>query len=215
MDGVTLHDRILKGRAKAALHIGMSCDVYRPSSASAPLGTHVTTLKAAFNARDPGYTKPNLYGNPVWYADLDGRQTQEGDYLVRQSDSATWFIAAQQQLLPIVAVACDRSVKVQRQPAASTVGAVGYGGLTAPADVLGSDAHRWPAAIFMGGRALNGSGLPAGVKEGGWKILLPPSVPITLLAGDLVHDDLGRRYAVESAELTDLGWRLTANDAHA
>ena len=45
-------------------------------------------------------------------------------------------------------------------------------------------------------------------------MMLPPSVPITIQAGDIVIDDLGRRYAIEGAELTDMGYRITTNEVH-
>ena len=44
--------------------------------------------------------------------------------------------------------------------------------------------------------------------------MLPISVPIIVTAGDIVTDDLGHRYAVDAAEQTDTGWRITANEAH-
>ncbi len=214
MDGATLQQRIYAGRGKAALRIGLPCTQWRPTTAATPYGTNVGTILAAFNAGDETYLKPNLYGKPIWYADLDGRVTQPGDYLVRVSDGAIWFIAAQQQILPIVAIDCSRSIKISRQAASTTVGAGGYSGIQAPTIILGSTAL-WPASILVGGRPSNAIGLPADVKEAGWRILLPPSVPVTIKAGDIITDDLARGFAIESAEQTDLGWRITANEVHA
>lgn len=216
MDGATIQQRIYAGRGKAALRIGLDCRQYRPLSAAAPLGNLLATLKAAFNAGDSSYRAPNLYGDPVWYGDFDARQTLPGDYLVRVSDGATFFIAAQQPLLPIVCIDCNRSLRVTRQQPVTSVGAVGYGGIQKAndVDVLGTAGALWPASILMGGRKEAAASLPAGVKNAGWKILLPPSVPITLQAGDILTDDMGRRYAVDSAELTDLGWRLSGNEVH-
>ncbi len=213
MDAQTIEKRIYAGRGKAAQRIGRSCTVYRPIDALAPLGNSVRRTFAAFNAADPTYSKPNPYGKPVWFADLDGRYTQAGDYLVR-NDGATWFIAAQQSMLPIIAVECDRQVKVSRQAALTAVGAIGYGGIIAPSDILGTTGALWPASILVANRPLPMTDLPADVKQGGSTILLPPSVPVTLLAADLITDDLGRRYAIESAEVTDLGYRITAHEVH-
>lgn len=215
MDGATLQDRIYRGRGRVATYIGLPCNVYRPTDAAVPLGNPIAQINVALNAADANYLKANLYGKPVWYADCDGRQTRPGDYLVRVTDNRVWFIAAQQQLLPIVAIDCNATVRVQRQPASTTFGASPYSGLVAPVDVLGTEATPWPASILLGGRALPAVGLPADVKESGWRILLPPSVPITIKAGDLMTDDKARRFAVESAERSDLGWRLTVNEAHA
>jgi hypothetical protein len=215
MDGATIQARVYAGRGKAAQRIGLPCDVFRPINSTAPLTNKVARLNAAFNAADPKYLKPNLYNKPVWFADLDGRLTQPGDYLVRASDGATWFIADQQQLFPIVAISCNAQVAVRRQATSTTFGAGPYSGIVNPAYVLGTIDTLWPASILIGGRALAAAGLPADVKESGWRILLPPSVPITIEAGDRLDDDRDRSFWVESAELTDLGWRLTVNEAHA
>lgn len=218
MDGVTIQERIYAGRGKAALRIGLDCNQYRPLSAGAPLGNLIATIKAAFNSGDSSYLKPNLYGDPIWFADLDGRYTQVGDYLMRVFDSQTFFIAAQQQMLPIVVVECSRMLRITRQAPNASVGAQPYSGLqvSADVDVLGAPGALWPASILIGGKKVaTGTGLPAGVADAGWKLLLPPSVPIEILAGDIATDDLGRRFAIDAAELTDMGWRMVANEVHA
>lgn len=216
MDGTKIQAKIYAGRGKAAIRIGLPCNQYRPLSAGAPLANLIGIINAAFNAGDSKYLVPNLPGDPIWYADLDGRLTQPGDYLVRASDGATWFVSAQQQLLPIVAVECNRLVRITRQEPVTTIGAVGYGGNTKgnEVDVLGAPSALWPASILQGGRKQAGVNLPAGTAQAGWKIALPPSVPITIMAADILTDDLGRRYVIDGAELTDMGWRLTSNEVH-
>lgn len=216
MDGTKIQAKIYAGRGKAAIRIGLPCNQYRPLSAGAPLANLIGIINAAFNAGDSKYLVANLPGDPIWYADLDGRLTQPGDYLVRASDGATWYIAAQQQLLPIVCVECNRSVRVTRENSVGAVGAVPYSGKlpTTETDILGAPGALWPASILQGGRKDPSANLPAGVKNAAWKLMLPPSVPAVLAAGDIVTDDLGRRYAIDSAELTDMGWRITANEVH-
>lgn len=216
MDGATIQQRIYAGRAKAALRIGQTCRQYRPLTADAPLGNMIGLIFAAFNAGDSTYKVPNLPGDPIWYADLDGRATQPGDYLVRATDGATWYISAQQQLLPIVTIECNRSVRITRQVPVTEVGAVGYGGNAKPneVDVLGNAGALWPASILQGGRKQTGVALPGGTAQAGWKVALPPSVPIVIAAADILTDDLGRRYVIDGAELTDMGWRLTTNEVH-
>ena len=185
-------------------------------AAASPLSNQIGTLKAAFNSGDSTYRAPNLPGDAIWYGDFDGRLTQPGDYLVRVADGQTYFVAAQQQLLPIVCIDCNRSVHITRQQTQAAVGAVGYGGMV-PAnevDVLGTSSALWPASILFGGKSQSAAGLPADVKNSGWRILLPPSVPVVLKAGDIVIDDLSKRYAIDGAELTDLGWRINAQEVH-
>jgi hypothetical protein len=214
MDAATIDAKIRQGRGKAALRIGYPCAVFRPVAIESPFSNQITVINAAFNAADNNYARPNLYGKPVWFGDFDARLTQAGDYLVRQTDSTTYFIAAQQPLLPLVCVECPRSLFVSRQPTAATQGVSGYSGLAALDDVLGNVDTPWPASILLGGRREAGTGLPSGVSEAAWSILLPPSVPITILASDILTDDLGRRFAVQAAESSDLGWRMLCTEVH-
>ncbi|MGH8259851.1 MAG: hypothetical protein ACRES6_08945 [Steroidobacteraceae bacterium] len=219
MDAATLNARVYAGRAQVAARLGTDCALWRPVLAGSPFTRQIGTLKAAFNAADPQYAKPNLYGKPVWFGDLDGRITRVGDYLVRASDGATWFLAAQQPLLPIACIECDRLLSVYRPQTSAAPGTQPYGGAYAQDDeaILGGTApagQPWPASILQGKRLQPSTPVPGTVKEVGWEILLPPSVPVTILASDLMIDDLGRRYAVEGAELTDLGWRIQAEEAH-
>lgn len=214
MDGATIQAKVYAGYGKAAQRVGFDYDLYRPAGADKPLVAPVATIKASFT-QALKYTRPNEYGDPTWHVLSDGRQMQVGDYLLR-AGAETHFVAAMQKLLPILCVECNRSIKITRQQAQTAVGAIGYGGSvpSQEVDVLGAPGAFWPASILFGGKRQQGVGLPAGVQNVGWLILLPPSVPITIKSSDIVTDDLGRRYAVVGAELTDLGWRLNTHEVH-
>jgi hypothetical protein len=217
MDGATLQAKIYNGYAKAAQIIGLTFNLYRPLSAGSPLGNLVGTLKAALDS-GPAYSfkSPNEYGDPTWFALINDATAQTGDYLVNAN--GTYFIAGKQFLLPVIVVECNRSVRISRQTMSSAVGAVGYSGTTAAGEtnILGAAGNLWPASIMFGGKAQGAIGLPADSKQSGWRILLPPSVPggVVLTASDIVTDDIGRRYVIDGAELTDLGWRINANELH-
>lgn len=226
MDAATINQRIYAGRAKAAARIGYLYNVYRPVSAEVPIGLPIATINAAFNAADNKYRIPNLYGKPIWFADLDGRVVQPGDYLIRTTlSSDVYFIAGMQPLLPIIAIDCPRTVRITAPNATASVGAVGYSGLcdsdTSSTDVLGSggssNASPWPCSIVFGkGTQGTKTQIPSGApKDYGWQILLPPSVPIQINPGMRLIDDLGRKYSVGAAELSDLGWRIIATEEHA
>jgi hypothetical protein len=43
--------------------------------------------------------------------------------------------------------------------------------------------------------------------------LLPAFAQVIVRTGDFISDDLGRNAVVAGAELTDLGWRITARQA--
>lgn len=217
MDAAGINAKIYKGRGLAAKRIGFPCEVFRPAAINNPLTQRITAIKCAFNAADSVYGKPNLYGKPVWFGDFDGRVTQAGDYLVRQTDGNTWFIAAQQSLLPIVCIECPRKLRVSRAAETTSEGVTSYSGLSSPVDlpdVLGTPDFLWPASILIGGRVNASTGLPAGVREAAWSVLLPPSVPITLQSSDIITDDLGRRFTIESAERSDLGYRMLCTEVH-
>jgi hypothetical protein len=53
--------------------------------------------------------------------------------------------------------------------------------------------------------------LPGDVRNPSWLILLPP-LPgnVYLRSADVITDEQSRRYVISSAELTDLGWRISA-----
>lgn len=211
MDAATLQQRLYKGYAKAAQYIGPLYNVFRPSDPLSPFsGGPVATLNASFNAMDMSYGKPNLYGKPLWYALVDGTQTMVGDYLI--NDSQTFFIAAMQPILPILAVDCNRTISVLRPQQQDGVGAVGYGGDT--------DANEtplmtgWPASVLQGTKGEKGEvNLPGDVRNPWWAMLMPAFPGVVLQSADIVTDDIGRRYIISSAELTDLGWRCTMMSA--
>ncbi|MDB5965525.1 MAG: hypothetical protein JWQ72_2025 [Polaromonas sp.] len=222
MDGPTIQARVYKGYARAATVIGLAYAQYRPTSATAPITTPLAMIKAAFDSKaNYSFSAPNEYGDATWYALLDDASVANGDYLI--GNGQVYFVAAKQFLLPVLAIDCNRSVAVLRQAApASPVGAQPYGGTVFSEDVaalgtLNSDGTLnagWPASILLAGRAGKAIELPMAVNGAGWRILLPPSVPIVIGEADVLLDDLGRRYTVEAAELTDLGWRINAKEAH-
>ncbi|MFD2271406.1 hypothetical protein ACFS07_10400 [Undibacterium arcticum] len=86
MDGATIQARVYAGYAKAAQVIGLTFSLYRPLSASAPLGNLVGTLKAALDS-GPGYQfkAPNEYGDPTWFC-VDQRRYHAGRRLPGQCE---------------------------------------------------------------------------------------------------------------------------------
>jgi hypothetical protein len=212
MDGATLQNRIYKGYGKAAAKIGINHDLYRPRGTQFPLigSNKLATLPVSFNAEDFKYSRPNKYGKPTWFAVMDGTQTQVGDYL--KGSSGTFFIAAQQALLPILAVECNRIINVQRPQQQRGVGAQGYGGDTDANETMLM--QEWPASILQGTKGEKSeTRLPGDVRMAWWAILLPSAPGVTIRSDDIITDELARRYIVSSAELSDLGWRITAMQA--
>ncbi len=209
MDSATIQNRIYKGYGKAALRLGQVYSQYRPVGAGNPLATVRSTFNASFNAEDMTYSRPNKYGKPTWFGLFDGTQTKVSDYLV--GPGGTFFIAAQQLTLPILCVECNRTITVLRPQQQSGIGAQGYGGDTyANETVL---MQSWPASVLQGSKGEKSeTALPGDVRMA-WAAILLPYAGVTLRSDDIVTDDLARRFVISSAELTDLGWRITAMQA--
>lgn len=213
MDAATLQARIYAGYDKAAKRIGFMTDQYRASSASNPLaaGNKLRSFNASFNAEDMKYGKPNKYGHPVWWGLFDGRLTQVGDYL-KNSHDGTYFIAAQQTNLPIICVSCNVTVDVKRPQQQASVGALPYGGNTLAVETPLMTG--WPCSILQGSKGEKSDMiLPGDTKTPWWTVLLPKYDAVILRAGDIITDNNARRFVISGAELTDLGWRLTASQA--
>jgi hypothetical protein len=224
MDATLLQKKIYGGYASAALRVGPVYSLYRPGAAAGdPIvpANLVAALPASFNAEDMAYARPRGYGKAAWYCLADGTQLRVGDYLV--NGAGTYFIAAMQATLPILAVQCNRRVRIARMPNADGAGYQGYSGVVQSEEIDalgtggadGSFASGWPASVLQGGGADGASLLPSGVKQAGVEILLPASAPVTISESDVIQDDLGRDYAIAGAELSPLGWRIVASEEHA
>jgi hypothetical protein len=213
MDGATLQARVYYGYTQAAQRIGLSFDQYRPTSAVNALsaGYKLRSLPASFNVQDMKYGKVSAYGKAVWFCLADGRLLAPGDYLT--GNGFTYFIAAMEPLLPIAAVLCNRVVNVYRPQQEPGLGAVAYGGNTAGNQT--AIVTTFPASILLSTKAEKGPvNLPGDVRSG-WATLLLPLIPggVTIMNHDVVTDDLGGRYVISSAELSELGWRINMMEA--
>ena len=94
----------------------------------------------------------------------------------------------------------------------NAVGQIGYGGDTPQTEALLM--QNWPASVLQGTKGeQNDAKLPGDVRTPWWAILMPDYNGILLRTSDILKDELGRRYIISSAELTDMGWRLTAMQA--
>lgn len=210
MDGTTLQAKIYKGYGQAAQRIGFPYQQFRATSANNPLlTTALQTLPASFTTNF-AYNAPNKYGQATWLGLFDARTTAPGDYLV--GPGGTFFVAAMQATLPIYCVQTNRVVSVLRVGMDSGVGAVSYGGDTPGTEV--PIMQGWPASVLQGTKGeANEVKLPGDVRTPWWAILMPAWPGVILRTSDIILDELGRKYVVSSAELTDMGWRMTAMQA--
>lgn len=209
MDGEKIQLKMYKGYAKAARVVGTTYQHFRPSSASDPLNisNSLSPLKVTLNACDMNYSKPNVYGKATWYGIFDGAQAQVGDYIT--GIEGVFFVAAMQQILPILMVSCNRVITIARPSMETGPGAIGYGGDTEESEI--PLMQNWPCSMLQGSKGeKNEVGLPADAKNPWFTVLVPSVEGVLLRTADIITDDIGGRYKLSSAELTDLGWRLTA-----
>jgi hypothetical protein len=206
------------GYASAAEVIGYPFGQYRPSGLMAPIvpGNLLATLPGSFSPDDNRYRRAQGYAKNTWSALVDGSQTLPGDYLVEVSPTLTgqavrtFFIAAQQPLLPILAVDCNEKVTISRPDAPTGVGTGGkktYGGDVTETDFITS----WPASVTAGTKGEKSTvSLPGDTRMPWYAILLPNTPGFTVETDDFITTASGLRMEVSSVELTSLGWRLTA-----
>jgi hypothetical protein len=200
MDGASLQLLLYRGYARAAERTGLPYQLFRPTGALNPMaGPPLATLPVAFSPEDDGFEHPQSYGKATWQALLDGSQVQVGDLLVGPK---TYFIAARQALLPILAIEAPQIVDVRRPFRETGVGyQASYGGTTPAQETI--IMGQWPASILQGARGeTTGVNLPDDLRAPSWALLLPAWPGVELLTSDVVQDGLGRRFAVASAELT-------------
>lgn len=207
MDGTKLQDKIYKGYGQAAKRIGFDYQQFRATSANNPLSsTAIRALSASFTTNF-SYSTPNKYGQAAWLGLFDATLCAVGDILV--GEGGTFFIAAMQSTLPIYVVQTNRTVSVLRVSMDDGVGLGGYGGDTPSTEV--PLMAGWPASVLQGTKGeANPANLPGDIRTPWWAILMPAWPGIVLRTSDIILDELGRKYVISSAELSDMGWRCTA-----
>jgi len=208
MDAAKLRNKVYIGYGKAAQRIGYVAQQFRATSAFNPLQTTPLQSLNASLTTNFNYSAPNKYGQATWLGVFDGRQFVVGDFLSNAEDGV-FFVAAMQTTLPIYCVQCNRTISVLRTSQEDAGGVIGYGGTTAENEVALMTG--WPASILNGTKGEKSPvNLPADAKTPWYLLLFPSYGDIILRTSDVITDDIGRRYIVSSAELTDMGWRVTA-----
>ena len=209
MDSDRLQDLISRGLGTAARQIGSQYDAFRATSHGQPLApaNRFLRLPAAFSSDTTSFRQPVGYGHPTWSGIFDTAYTRVGDYL--RGSAGTFYIAAQQSLLPSLCVLANRSFSVFRATTPQELGAQGYSGITRATRTLLLD--RWPGSIVAAG-ARGSSDLPGEAGVAAWSILLPVT-PVDLRPADLLRDENGDGFILQSAEYSALGWRITARQA--
>lgn len=213
MDGPGINEKIRFGYAKSASKLGQDFQLYRSAVPIDPIDPDnlVGTIKAVMTT-SWDWMRANKYGNAVWYAVIDGQEASEplsaqvGDYL---TGDKTFFIASKQYQMPMQSVECNRTISIIRPTQDITPGPKGYVGyLPEDSEVIMTN---MPASVLTkSSREKASSDLPTDTKQPAWTVLIPNLANVPILVGDIISDEQQENYAVMDNELTDLGWRLTA-----
>ena len=212
MNGQKLQDRLHLGLGLSARHIGQSANAFRPKGPFNPVSSQNRFLRlpAAFLSTKGNGGRTNVYGEVLWQGIFDASYTRPGDYLVLET--GTFFVASQAPLLPILCVKTNRIISIVRPNMQTSTASNSYGGYTSGSSVTLME--RWPSSVLgETGSSSSTTGLPTNQAVPYWNILLPISGSVILSPGDLITDDLDRTAVITGAELTDLGWRLSAKMA--
>ena len=208
IDRAGVQDRLNRGMGAGARVLGAPYDLFRPRGATRPLapGNRVMRLPVVLDGGDPGYRRPRGYERGM-RAMFDGVLVRPGDYLV--GVLGVLFVAGMPPLQRALCVAAGAVLDVVRPGGAGLPGLNGYGGVgeAGLAPVLSG----WPGQMAVVGRGKSGA-VPGDGGASEWSVLLPGVAP-EILASDLVQDESGRRFVVQSAELSAFGWRLTVRQA--
>ena len=203
MNGDKIIAKVAKGRGKVGQKAGFAYAHYRrlsPTETVIDVSNLLGEVYATFNAQDQNYTKPNKYGQALWWGDFDYTNVNVGDFLV--GDLGTFFVASKQAYLPVQAVNCNRVINIANKQFPNNAGGRGYIAVTKTMSKL----YETPCSILQSGGGKKGQFETDGTNPN-WNLLLPDHTNVTINALDWATDDLGRNYIIQNAELTDLGWR--------
>lgn len=204
---VTIQQKINKGYNIAAKHLGTKFGHFRPQN-TGPVLENINLVQEVFLAPDKdsefGFGQPIGFKADTYFALLDLTLVQIGDYLW-DFGNYTFYVVNIEPLKPALLVRCSNTITVYR-PASSN----GYGGDTGPQTLLTG----WPCSVQPGAKGeRNVSMLPESVRAP-WTTIHLPFFPGTIIRyGDIIVDELGRRFAVSLNEVSAIGYELTCSYA--
>jgi hypothetical protein len=191
-----------RGFRTAARCIGLEYQLFRPRGSATPTAprNRLGTVNAFLYASQSRFSSAAGVKSPYCWGVFDGCVVHRGDYLV--SPTSIYFIGAEKPLEPPLCVWTNAIVSLAR-PIIPQPGQ--YGGLVLGQAPLLLD--RWPATLLSVNARITGD-LPE-THFGLWQVMLP-MLPVPPAAGDVLIDDMQRNFLVSAAEMTALGWQLTA-----
>ncbi|MEQ1694777.1 MAG: hypothetical protein ABL901_02955 [Hyphomicrobiaceae bacterium] len=216
MDGTRLQQIVNKGYAIAAKQVGFPFQHYRPATIASPLDVlnRQADIVAAFPASvGQGFVFEKMVDHSTRYysAMIDASLIQPGDFFVHDVQGIYQVLNVQPVAAPL-AVRCFRTIDITRPAGSSAEGLDTYQGSLPETELpILSD---WPTSMHDAGKSFSkrGSGgetkLPDSVGAGKFEAYLWAPSGTMIRSSDVVTCDLGLRYIVETAELSEVGWKL-------
>ncbi|MBU6419074.1 MAG: hypothetical protein KGQ79_05025 [Proteobacteria bacterium] len=212
MDGLRLADRLAYGAGCAARRVGFLHDAYRPAGPCEPLELENRFMRLAVAFVLPGgaVSGPSGLGVPFRQAWADWSYLQVGDYLAGPEGVA--FVASIEPPKPMLVVMTNAKLTLARPGTVGQVGLSGYSAVNPATEV--SLIAGYPASLLAGGTGdRTRNGLPDDTKVPGFTALLPVVEGIVPQVADILINERGERYVVNSVEETGGVWRLSAVQA--
>jgi hypothetical protein len=157
-------------------------------------------------------TGDEAFDRIFWRGTLDGVYTKPGDYLVVNDE--IYFVASQAPFQPIICVRTNRTISIGRATQVPVGSAAAYGGFS-PANTT-AFLTDYPSAVVVENKmSPSSAGLPTDQAIPYWAVYLPAHPSVTILAGDLISDEIGRSAIVSYADQSAMGWHLIAKMANA
>lgn len=212
MDGVKLADRLAYGAGCAARRVGFLHDAFRPVEPEAPLDLARRFLRLCVAYVLPGgsVTAPGGLGMPYRQAWADWSYLRPGDYLA--GPEGVVFVASIEPPKPMLVVMTNAVVTLARPGAPVLAGLNQYGAVTPRNETI--LLRDFPASLLAGGMGdRTRAGLPDDTKVPGFIALMPVVGCVTPQVGDLLLDELGRRFVLTSMEGLGAVWRFSVVQA--
>jgi hypothetical protein len=161
-------------------------------------GNLVGTVDAFF-AADQKYNSVHQYKRPERYMWADGRELQQRDILV--GPYGTFFVGDMQPNLPMQVIRCNEVVNIERpvyQDAVVVPEQIAFG---VPCFRMLKKVDQKPASAIGGAST-------ASTPVGEWFVFLPIEVGL-VQQGDIVTDQGGRLYSLDTIDNTEIGVVIT------
>jgi hypothetical protein len=216
MNGDRLQQIVEKGYKIAATKVGFSFRHYRPSGVSSPIGpgTLLGLIAASFPVSGgQGFNYEKMVDHSTRYYSVmtDVSLIEPGDFFAHDALGLYQVLGTQPVASPL-AVRCLRTVNVARPVGATVEGLSGYQGSVPDTEV--PILTQWPVSMHEAGKSFSkrGSGsetrLPDSVGTGKFEVCLWAPAGTMIRSSDVITCDLGLRYVIEVAELSEVGWKL-------